>query len=482
MRLGLKISPVVLTAFYAVVLLSGIERVFGQSAKQIELNNLSAFKNPSKSWQIVAGVQADLSKPNTLTFTDGDGILLNLPDNRSKGEDLFTIDEYGDLDLELDYLIAPGSNSGIYLQGRYEIQLLDTWGATSVRSGSNGGIYERWDDTKPEGQKGYLGYAPRQNASRAPGVWQKLRISFQAPRFDAVGNKIQNASILRVEMNGVTIHENVELTGVTRGSMTADEKATGPLRIQGDHGPIAFRNIKITKFDAPRVPVADPNNPNAVDPILIGAAENIVIRSFMDIPGELRVVHAVSVGSPVLVHYTYDMDNASIVQIWRGGFLNATPMWHDRGDGSSRPLGTVQRFGKPMQSIAKLGNAQASWPADTSGTSYRPKGYVMDVQGRPTFKYMIHGSSIADFTSVMADGSGLTRELKIENPSNELFYRLANASSIVEISSGLYLIEDQSYYLRLDNVNGAKALLRDQNGRKELIIPAGTGLSYSILF
>lgn len=478
----MKICPVVLTAFCALILLSRIESVFGQTAKQIELNDLSAFKNPSKSWQIAAGVQADLSKPNTLTFTDGDGILLNLPDNRNKGEDLFTIDEYGDIDLELDYLIAPGSNSGIYLQGRYEIQLLDTWGATNVKSGSNGGIYERWDDTKPEGQKGYLGYAPRQNASRAPGVWQKLKISFQAPRIDAVGNKIQNASILGVEMNGVTIHENVELTGVTRGSMAADEKATGPLRIQGDHGPIAFRNIKITRFDTPRTSTGAAANPDAVDPILIGAAENTVIRSFIDIPGESRIVHAVSVGSPALVHYTYDMDNASIVQIWRGGFLNATPMWHDRGDGSSRPLGTVQRFGKPMQSIARLENAQANWPADTTGTSYRPKGYVMDVQGRPMFKYIIHGSSISDFTSVMADGSGLTRELKIENPSNELFYRLANASSIVEISPGLYLIDDQSYYLRLDNVNGAKAFLRDQNGRKELVIPAGTGLSYSILF
>ena len=223
MRLGLKISPVIFTAFCAVVLLSGIGSVFGQSAKQIELNNLSAFKNPSKSWQIVAGAQANLSKPNILTLTDGVGVLLNLPDNKNKGEDLFTIDEYGDIDLELDYLIAPGSNSGIYLQGRYEIQLADTWGATSIRTGSNGGIYERWDDTKSEGQKGYLGYAPRQNASRAPGVWQKLKILFQAPRFDAGGNKIQNAVILRVEMNGVTIHDNVELTGVTRGSMGADE-------------------------------------------------------------------------------------------------------------------------------------------------------------------------------------------------------------------------------------------------------------------
>ncbi|MGB4399819.1 MAG: DUF1080 domain-containing protein [Daejeonella sp.] len=480
MKSGIKIWRKILPLGVAVVLLTGTGQVFGQTAKQMDLNSLSAFKDPSKSWQIVSGVKADLTKPNVLTYTDGSGVLLNLPDKRNKGEDLYTIEEFGDMDLELDYLIAPGSNSGIYLQGRYEIQLMDTWGATIIRSGSNGGIYERWDDSKPEGQKGYSGYAPRQNASRAPGLWQKLKISFQAPRFDADGNKIQNAVMLRVEMNGTTIHDNVELTGVTRGSMSQDEKATGPLRIQGDHGPVAFRNIKITRFDTPRALVARPVNPDAVDPILIDATENTVIRSFMDVPGGPRVVHAVSVGSPSNVHYTYDMDNASLVQVWRGGFLNATPMWHSRGDGSSRPQGTVQRFGKMMQSLARLENAQANWPADTTGTSYRQKGYVLDVQGQPAFKYMMHGSAITDFTRVMNDGRGLTREIKIENPAQGLFFRLANGASIEETSPGLYLIDNQSYYLRLEN--GAKAVLRDRDGGKELIIPAGTGFSYSILF
>ncbi len=478
---GLKIRPVILTAFYASLFLSATTTVFGQTVKQIDLNDLSAFKNPSKSWQIVSGVRADLAKPNSLKFNEGVGVLLNLPDKRNKGEDLYTIEEYGDVDIELEYLIAPGSNSGIYLQGRYEIQLADTWGAKNIRSGSNGGIYERWDDSKPDGQKGYSGYAPRQNASRAPGVWQKLRISFQAPRFDGSGNKTQNGVILRVDMNGITIHDNVELTGVTRGSMSADEKAMGPLRIQGDHGPIAFRNIKITRFDTPRQSARAAANPNAVDPILIGAEENIVLRSFMDIPGGSRVVHAASVGSPAQVHYTYDMDNAAIIQVWRGGFLNATPMWHDRGDGSSRPLGTVQRFGKPVQSIARLANAQAIWPADTVGTSYRPKGYILDAEGRPTFKYFINGSAITDFTNAMTDGTGLTREIKIENPSKDLYFRLANAATIEETSSGLYIIDEQ-YYLRLDNANGSKTILREQGVGKELIIPIGTGLSYSILF
>ncbi len=482
MRSGFKFSPVILTAFYAVLLFGGAAHVFGQSAVKLDLNDLSAFRNPSKSWQIVAGVKADLSKPNALNFTNGSGVLLNLPDKKNKGEDLYTIAEYGDLDLEMDYMMASGSNSGLYLQGRYEIQLEDTWGARSPKSSSNGGVYQRWDDSKPEGQKGYSGFAPRQNASRAPGLWQNLKISFQAPRFDGSGKKIQNAVLLRVELNGVVIHDNVELTGPTRGAMPNDEKPTGPIRIQGDHGAVAFRNISITKFDAPRAPERVANGNNPADPILIEASENTVLRSFMDLPGGSRVVHAVSVGSPQQVHYTYDMDNATIVQLWRGGFLNATPMWNSRGDGSSRPLGAVQRFGKPMQSVAKLSNAQAAWPADTAGTSYRPKGYILDDQGRPAFRYLSYGAAVTDVTKVMEDGHGISREIRIDNPSNDLYFRLAEAASIEEVSPGMYHIDNQSYYLRLDNAKGAKAVIRDQNGRKELIIPAGDVVNYSILF
>jgi len=72
-----------------------------------------------------------------------------------------------------------------------------------------------------------------------------MKISFQAPRFDGQGKKIENARILRIELNGVTIHEDVELSGPTRGAMGNDEVTKGPLRIQGDHGPVAFRNVYV---------------------------------------------------------------------------------------------------------------------------------------------------------------------------------------------------------------------------------------------
>ncbi len=458
------------------------EMLYGQTVIQPGLSDLTFFKKPSKSWQIAGSVQADLKKANTLYFTKGTGILLNLPDSKQKGEDLYSLADYGDIDLELEYLMALESNSGIYLQGRYEIQLIDTWGATAIRSGSNGGIYERWDESKPNGQKGYMGYAPRQNASRAPGLWQKLKISFQAPRFDNKGNKTANAVMLKVELNGVLIHDHVELSGPTRGAIGDGETASGPLRIQGDHGAISFRNIKISKYDQGRPSEAVQVAGNSVDPIHIEPSENYILRSFMDLPGFQRVVHAVSVASPEKVHYTYDMDNAAIIQVWRGGFLNATPMWHDRGDGSSRPLGMVQRFGKPAQTLSRLANGQSAWISDTTGTGYRPKGYVLDAEGRPTFKYITYGIMVNDSVNLLEKGQGINRRISLSDTSVGLYFRLAEAANITKVSEGLYLIDDQSYFLRLDEADGAKALIRDQNGRKELIIAAVKNLSYSILF
>ena len=85
------------------------------------------------------------------------------------------------------------------------------------------------------------------NASRAPGLWQHLEISFRAPRFEGK-KKVANACFLRVVLNGVTVQENVEVTGPTRAALFTDERATGPLMIQGDHGPIAFRNVRIRPY------------------------------------------------------------------------------------------------------------------------------------------------------------------------------------------------------------------------------------------
>ena len=79
----------------------------------------------------------------------------------------------------------------------------------------------------------------------ALGEWQKYVIEFQAPRFED-GKKVANARFIKVVLNGQVIHENVEMKRQTPGGVAGKEAPTGPLMFQGNHGPVAFRNIKIT--------------------------------------------------------------------------------------------------------------------------------------------------------------------------------------------------------------------------------------------
>ncbi|HYH56008.1 MAG TPA: DUF1080 domain-containing protein, partial [Anseongella sp.] len=346
-------------------------------------------------------------------------VLVNYPAKKKTGKDLYTAAEYGDMELELEFMMARGSNSGIYLQGRYELQLLDSWGVANPSYGDNGGIYERWDPARGPGSEGYEGWAPRQNASFAPGVWQHLKVSFRAPGFDAGGKKTKNALIERVELNGVLIHENVVLSGPTRGPLSDEESATGPLRFQGDHGAVAFRNIRITTLP-PRAEHSAEGEQAPPDPIFVDAPVNTTLRSFMDIPGGRRVVHSLSAGSKEQVHYTYDLDHGALFQVWRGGFLDATPMWHSRGDGSSRPRGALIVLGEPAPALARLSSPGDAWPADTSESSFRPKGYTMDGQDRPVFRYDISGAHIRDACRALEDGKGFIREITAEGSSPAL--------------------------------------------------------------
>jgi hypothetical protein len=95
----------------------------------------------------------------------------------------------------------------------------------------------------------YSAAPPKVNASKPPGEWQKFVIEFRAPKFDAAGKKIANAKFVKVVLNDQVLHENVEMKGVTPTGVTGKESATGPLMFQGDHGPVAYRNIKITPLD-----------------------------------------------------------------------------------------------------------------------------------------------------------------------------------------------------------------------------------------
>ncbi|MGY6648581.1 family 16 glycoside hydrolase [Wenyingzhuangia sp. IMCC45574] len=218
---------------------------------RINLKDLSAFKPTGANWKTVGDVVVNRNKKRTISSKEGGGILVNTNDQK-KNQNLFTAFEHKDIELELDVMMPVQSNSGIYFQSRYEIQLLDSWNVKQPKSGDIGGIYQRWDKTAEKGKQGYEGHAPRINAAKAPGLWQHLRVIFHAPRFDANGKKIKNAWFEEVYLNGVLLHKNVEVTGPTRAGLSG-EKATAPIMIQGDHGPVAFKNIKYRLFNGGKI-------------------------------------------------------------------------------------------------------------------------------------------------------------------------------------------------------------------------------------
>ncbi|MEX0692565.1 MAG: DUF1080 domain-containing protein [Gemmatimonadales bacterium] len=163
-----------------------------------------------------------------------DGVLEVVPGARS----LQTRAEFGDVQLHIEWM-APTEgrdgqnfgNSGVFLMGRYEIQVLNSHG----------------NDTYPDGQAAaiYGQYPPLVNVSRPPGQWQTYDIIFRAPRFHADGT-VADSAVMTVFHNGVLVHDAVRLRGATthrRQAEYAPHPPRGPIMLQ-DHGErVRFRNI-----------------------------------------------------------------------------------------------------------------------------------------------------------------------------------------------------------------------------------------------
>jgi len=205
--------------------------------------DLTAWKEPLGTWAAVRSVTLDAENPKGFTVQPGTGVMLS--NSAGKSENITSHLEHGDAHIQFEFNVPQGSNSGVYLQGRYEVQILDSFGKTEIGTHDCGAIYQRWDPKRGKGNEGYEGHAPKVNACRAPGEWQSLDITFKAPRFDASGNRTKSAKFIQVLHNGQVIHENVEMTGPTRGSKFEKEAPMGPIHIQGDHGPVAFRHLKV---------------------------------------------------------------------------------------------------------------------------------------------------------------------------------------------------------------------------------------------
>jgi uncharacterized protein len=163
-----------------------------------------------KSWSVQNGMLC-----NTLK-TDKEGNFID------HGTDIYTEETFRDFVVRYEYQVAPKSNSGFYLRGRHEIQIFDDFKANKPELSGNGAVY----NVK----------AVSQFASRKAGQWQTAEARI-------VGNKIS------LILNGVTVHEGVISDKGTGGQLDDNVDQPGPILLQGDHGAVTFRNIRIKRLD-----------------------------------------------------------------------------------------------------------------------------------------------------------------------------------------------------------------------------------------
>jgi len=208
-------------------------------------HELDAWRTPTGAWFVAGDARQDTSDPTKLAGVPGRGVIINGP---GKTRNLFSREDFGDIEAHFEFLIPRDSNSGVKLQGLYEIQICDSASARKLTGSECGGVYPR-AELLPRYHHLDDGYGPKVNAARPAGEWQTLDLVFKAPRFDAAGKKVASARFVKVVLNGKLVHEDLELKAPTGHAWRLPEVPRGPLMLQADHGPVAFRNIRVRRPD-----------------------------------------------------------------------------------------------------------------------------------------------------------------------------------------------------------------------------------------
>ena len=207
------------------------DAVLAFNGRNLDEWTTNAGSGKANQW-VVGRAKLSAGDPKQLERVDGTGELINLTPAHGASQDIYSKAKFGDCRIELEVMVPQGSNSGIYVMGEYEIQVLDSYGHEKLNNGDMGAVY---------------GAAPPAvNASKKPGEWQEYVIEWRAPKFDAAGRKTKNAEFVSIELNGKLLHKNLAMPGATPGGVVGKEAPEGPLMFQGNHGPVAYRNIVVT--------------------------------------------------------------------------------------------------------------------------------------------------------------------------------------------------------------------------------------------
>jgi hypothetical protein len=220
------------------------------------------------------------------------------------------------------------------------------------------------------------------------------------------------------------------------------------------------------------------------DPIFLDAKEPTILRSFSDVvkdgKKQKRITHAVNVGNQDKLHYTYDLSNGAIAQIWKGDFLDTSPMWDNRGDGSSRPRGAVLALTDAQIFVSNDSKGTFS-EAPIESSNYRALGYDLNMDNLPTFRYKIYGSDVEDQIRI-TDGKYLTRTLNVKNAdaTKPMMCRLAVGSSISKLTDDTYEVDGKSYYIKVST--GTVATIEKSGENTMLLVPVKDKVEYSVLW
>lgn len=565
--------------------------------QDLSLENLSAFVEPSTGWRVVGNVSAVVEKQTPLEVEEGQGVLAFLVED-TKRHQLATQLQHGDLEMDLQFLLPKGGEAQLWLQGRYAIQLQDTWKQSLRTSGMLLGPTATDNETPPV------------NACRAPGLWQELSLYFEAPRFDDEGNKVSNAKIHYLKLNGYTLFEEVELTGPSADAPAVDEVAQAALVFASLSGEVAFRHIKYKAYSLNQlqvnniqykmyqgdwdtlptldtltaaqsgtqetfgieiegvkdkyalafsgqleVPVAgqylfethiddggdlqidgelvvhndgDPGGGTerglveltqgthtidltyyqdvwgrqllvfyegpSIKRQLLGAKEAAksggqqrdrlvinpsdgpeLIRSFVQHKGVKRNF-PISVGSPLGTHYTYDLEEGTLLQAWRGEFADVTDMWVGRGHSQLLVPGNASIQATAGIAVATLASVEASWPQMVP-QGFQMKGYDLNADGYPVFLYQYEDLRLQDQILPTSDGN-IERQIELVDgqAGTKHYFRLAQGQ-VEALESGWYRI-DGAYYIEV-----AEAMIGGVEQDQLLVPLAGKQrLSYRLIW
>ena len=231
--------------FFTSALPARSDRTEAEKDGWIDLMKPDAWKRFDPGWIITSleEVKLDPTNERRLSASKVKNGLVWLNGDKGRLPNLVTKETFSDCEVHVEFLIARRSNAGIKFHEVYEIQILDSFGKKEVDGTGMGGVYPRADRNKG----GYLdrGIAPKANAAKPAGEWNTLDIVWKSPRIDGKGDKIASARIVKATLNGQLIHEDVEVKTPTGGNWARKETAAGSLMLQSDHGPTAWRNVRI---------------------------------------------------------------------------------------------------------------------------------------------------------------------------------------------------------------------------------------------